>query len=84
MIPGHVPEKNARNLYTFFSFLFQQKILQTRSLVRASLYDPRILCSTLFRPAMLIALFPAVPTKTMVHVVALTVFLSFLVKDPFV
>ena len=73
MIPGHVPEKNARNLYTFFSFLFQQKILQTRSLVRASLYDPRILCSTLFRAAMLIALFPAVPTKTMVHVVALTI-----------
>ena len=28
------------------------------------------------------SLFPAVPTKTMVHVVALTVFLPFLVKDP--
>ena len=26
MIPGHVLEKNTRNLYTFFSFLFQQKI----------------------------------------------------------
>ena len=26
MIPGHVREKNTRNLYTFFSFLFQQKI----------------------------------------------------------
>ena len=26
IIPGHVLEKNTRNLYTFFSFLFQQKI----------------------------------------------------------
>ena len=26
MIPGHVLEKNTGNLYTFFSFLFQQKI----------------------------------------------------------
>ena len=34
--------------------------------------------------AMLLFLFPAVPTKTMVHAVVLTVFLPFLVKDPFV
>ena len=47
----------------------------------------RILCSTLIRVALLLeihVLFPAVPTKTMVHAVALTVFLPFLVKDPFV
>ena len=25
-IPGHVRDKNTGNLYTFFSFLFQQKI----------------------------------------------------------
>ena len=55
-----------------------------RSLVRSSLYDPRILCSTLIGAAMLLVLLPAVPTKTMVHRVALTLFLPLLVKDPFV
>ena len=38
---------------------------------------------TLIRAALLLVVFPAVPTKTMVHAVALTVFLPFLVKDPF-
>ena len=60
----------------------------TRSIVRSSLWDPRILCATrratLIRAAILLVLFLAVPTKTMVHAVALTVFLPFLVKDPFV
>ena len=77
MIPGHVCEKNTRNLYTFFSFLFQQKIRPNDRLYGR-------FCSTLIRAAMLLVLFPAVPTKTMVHAVALTVFLPFLVKDPFV
>ena len=35
-----------------------------------------ILSSTLIPAAMLLVLFPAVPTKTMVHAVALTVFLT--------
>ena len=38
---------------------------------------------TLIRAALLLVVFPAVPTKTMVHAVALTVFLPFLAKDPF-
>ena len=83
MIPGHVLKKNTRNLYTFFPFLFQQKI-RPHGRLYGRLQDSRILCSTLIRAAMLLVLFPAVPTKTMVHAVALTVFLPFLVKDPFV
>ena len=83
MIPGHVLEKNTRNLYTFFSFLFQQKI-RPHGRLYGRLCRTRILCSTLIRAALLLVLFPAVPTKTIVHAVALTVFLPFLVKDPFV
>ena len=83
MIPGHVLEKNVRNLYTFFSFLFQQKI-RPHGRLYGRLCRTRILCSTLIWAALLLVLFPAVPTKTMVHAVALTVFLPFLVKDPFV
>ena len=84
MIPGHVLEKNTRNLiYEFFPPSFNRKYVHTVA-CRSSLYDPRILCSTLIGAAMLLVLFPAVATKTMVQAVALTVFLSFLVKDPFV
>ena len=84
MIPGHVLKKKySKPLYVFFLLLSTENT-STRSLVRSSLKDPRILCSTLIRAAMLLVLFPAVPTKTMVHAVALTVFLPFLVKDPFV
>ena len=66
-----------------FSFLFQQKI-RPHGRLYGRLCRTRILCSTLIRAALLLVLFPAVPTKTMVHAVALTVFLPFLVKDPFV
>ena len=79
MISGHVLEKNTRNLYTFFSFLFQQKI-RPHGRLYGRLCRTRILCSTLIRAALLLVLFPAVPTKTMVHAVALTVFLPFFCK----
>ena len=57
-------------LETFLGFFLplSTENTSTRSLLRLSnLYDPRILCSTLTRAAMLLVLFPAVPTKTMVH-----------------
>ena len=46
MIPGHVLEKNTRNLYTFSSFLFQQKI-RPHGRLYGRLCRTRILCSTL-------------------------------------
>ena len=84
MIPGHVLEKNTRNLYRFFFLPLSTENKSTRSLVRSSLWNPRILCSTLIRAAMLLVFVLAVQTKTMVHAVDLTVFLPSLVKDPFV
>ena len=92
-------EKCSNPLYVFFLPLSTQNTsAPSLSLVRSSLCirlrafcverlsvhsSPCILCWTLIRAAMLLVLFKAVPTKTMVHAVALTVFL-FLVKDPFV
>ena len=85
MIPGHVLEKNTRNLYTFFPSFSNRKYVHTVActvvFVGPAFCVQRL---TLIRAALLLVLFPAVPTKTMVHAVALTVFLPFLVKDPFV
>ena len=58
MIPGHVLEKNTRNVYTFFSSLFQQKT-RPHGRLYGRLCRTRTLCSTLIRAALLLVLFPA-------------------------
>ena len=76
-IPGHALEKNTRKLYRFFFFLFREKI---RPHVRpyGRLYDR--LCRT--RGVCVQRL--CGPHKNDAHaVVAVTVFLRLLVKDPF-
>ena len=64
-IPGHVLEKNTRNLYRFFFSLFQEKI---RSHVRphGRLYGRFCRTRGFCIQRYLSSLFPAVPTKTMV------------------
>ena len=74
-------QKYWKPLYVLFLPLSIENT-STRLLVRSSL--PRVLSATLIRAAMLLVLFLAVQTKTMVHAVDLTVFLPLLVKDLFV
>ena len=79
--------KQEKVFSTLFLVMSLRKILETFIRFFPSFFNRKyvhtVACTVVFvGPAFV--LFPAVPTKTMVHAVALTVFLPFLVKDPFV
>ena len=83
MIPGHVLEKNTRNLSRFFSSPFNRKYVHTVACT-VVFVGPSHFVFNAYSGLNVTFPLPTCSKKTMVHTVALTLFLPLLVKDPFV